>query len=200
MKQRTKCNHEKINILINTNRHQSKEFLSLSKPIFIFISQLLDLTTLDNIDNLLDDRGIRQSRNISKLILLTHDNLSQNTSHDLSRSCLGQIRHNKDLLGRSKGSDAVADLQSQLGVHFGLLGAESFLEADKGYHGLTGDFVGDTNDGGLGHSGVFDHCGFDFGGRETVTADVDYIVDTAADPVETILITGSSITSELKYR
>lgn len=36
------------------------------------------------------------------------------------------------------------------------------------------------------------------GGGQTVTTNVDDIIDTAADPVEALLVTGSTVTSELE--
>lgn len=39
----------------------------------------------------------------------------------------------------------------------------------------------------------------DFGRRETVTRDVDNVVNTATDPVVSVMVTASAITSELLW-
>jgi hypothetical protein len=44
---------------------------------------------------------------------------------------------------------------------------------------------------------MFDECSLNFRGRKTVTADINDIVDTATDPIVALMITASSITSEL---
>lgn len=44
---------------------------------------------------------------------------------------------------------------------------------------------------------MFNERSFDFGGRETVTTDVNNVVNTATDPVVTFVVTTCSITSEL---
>ena len=59
-------------------------------------------------------------------------------------------------------------------------------------------FVGDTNDGSLGNGVMLNEGGFDLRGRQTVTADIDNVVDTAADPVETLVVTASTVTSKLQ--
>lgn len=73
----------------------------------------------------------------------------------------------------------------------------SVLDGDKGVDGLASQLVGDTNNGGLGNGVVLNQGSLNLSGRETVAADVDDIVDTASDPVEALVVTGSSITSEL---
>jgi hypothetical protein len=65
----------------------------------------------------------------------------------------------------------------------GLVEGKVGLHSDESDDGLTSELVGDTDDGSLGDTVVEDEGGFDFGGRETVTRDVDDVVDTAADPV-----------------
>ena len=47
---------------------------------------------------------------------------------------------------------------------------------------------------------VLDKCGFDFGGGETVTGDVDDVVDAAADPVVAFVIAPRAIARELQNR
>ncbi len=44
---------------------------------------------------------------------------------------------------------------------------------------------------------MFDESCFDFCGGQTVTTDIDNIVDTAADPVVAFMITSSSVTGKL---
>jgi len=63
---------------------------------------------------------------------------------------------------------------------------------------LSGKFICCADDGGFGDTLVDDQSGFDFGGTQTMAGYVDYVVDTTADPVETFVISSSTITSELK--
>lgn len=45
---------------------------------------------------------------------------------------------------------------------------------------------------------VLEQGGFNFSSRETVARDVDNIVNTATDPVISVLVTASTVTSELQ--
>jgi len=65
------------------------------------------------LDNLINDSGFCQSTRISQLILLSSQNLSQNTPHNLARSSLGQVLHNDDTLGSSKRANCLTDLEDQ---------------------------------------------------------------------------------------
>lgn len=76
----------------------------------------------------------------------------------------------------------------------------SVLDGDEGVDGLAGQLVGNTNDSRLGNGVVLNQSSLDLSGRETVTADVDDIIDTTSDPVEALVVTGSTITSELNIR
>jgi hypothetical protein len=73
----------------------------------------------------------------------------------------------------------------------------SVLDGDEGVDGLAGQLVGNTNDSRLGNGVVLNQSSLNLSGRETVTADVDDIIDTASDPVEALVVTSSTITSEL---
>lgn len=55
------------------------------------------------------------------------------------------------------------------------IGGDLRLEGDKGVHGLAGELVGGTDDGGLGDTSVHDERRLDLGGRETVTRDINNI-------------------------
>lgn len=45
---------------------------------------------------------------------------------------------------------------------------------------------------------MLNESGFNLSGGETVTRDVNDIVDTATDPVVAVLVTASTVTSELR--
>ena len=49
------------------------------------------------------------------------------------------------------------------------------FECDESVHGLAGELVVGTDDGGLGDAREENECGLDLSGRETVTRDVDDI-------------------------
>jgi hypothetical protein len=71
------------------------------------------------------------------------------------------------------------------------------LDGDKGVDRLACELIGDTDDGGLGDGGVLDQCRLNLGRRQTVAADVDDVVDTAADPVEALVVAARAVSSEL---
>jgi len=76
----------------------------------------------------------------------------------------------------------------------------TILDGHKGIDGLARELIAHPDDGSFGDGVVLDEGGFDLGRGETVTADVDHIVDAAADPVVALVITSSSVTRELERR
>jgi hypothetical protein len=91
----------------------------------------------------------------------------------------------------------------------------AILQRDEGIDSLAGQLIGDANDSSLGdgvcsqlasvlHSSthhvaltVLDKGSLDLGGGQTVSRDVDNIVNTTADPVVAIVVTTGTISSEL---
>jgi hypothetical protein len=79
-----------------------------------------------------------------------------------------------NLLGRSKRSDNLSNLNSQLFCQFTLLGSlevEFGLHCDKCKDCLTRDVIVGSYDGSLGHALVEDQGRFYFGGGETMARD-----------------------------
>ena len=68
---------------------------------------------MDNIDDFGNDRGIRKGADISQLILLSRQNLSQNPPHNLSRSSLGKVLHDNNALWRSKWTNCLTNLEDE---------------------------------------------------------------------------------------
>jgi hypothetical protein len=62
---------------------------------------------------------------------------------------------------------------------------------------LSGKFVCCADDSGFSDALVEDQSGLDFGGTQTMTGNVDNVVDTTADPVEPFVISSSTVTREL---
>jgi hypothetical protein len=62
---------------------------------------------------------------------------------------------------------------------------------------LAGEFICHTDHGGLGDRVMLDKGGLNLGSRQTVTADVDDVVNSSSDPVETLVVSASAIASEL---
>lgn len=133
---------------------------------------------------------------VSKLILLTGQNLSQDTAHDLSTSSLGHVGNDVHGLGSSEGTDALADLDDEL-LAQSLRGLDALLEGNEGVDSLASELISDTDDSSLSHGVVLEKGSLDLGGGETVTADVDDIVDTSTDPVESLVVSGSTVTGEV---
>lgn len=93
----------------------------------------------------------------------------------------------------------------------------ALLERDKGIDGLSGQLVGNTNDSSLGNRScswlvwaqlqvltgtvvaltVLEKSSLDLSGGQTVSRNVDDIVDTTADPVVAVVVTPSTISGEL---
>jgi hypothetical protein len=59
---------------------------------------------------------------------------------------------------------------------------------------LTREFVRSTNDRCLGNTIVDDQSGFDFGSTDSMTGDVDHVVDSTLDPVVTFIVSRDSVT------
>lgn len=136
------------------------------------------------------------SGDISQRVLLARQNLPQDSTHNLSTTGLGQVGDDDDRLRRRERANALAHLQDE--VLFQLVGdLVAVLDGDESIDGLAGEFVSDADNGGFGHGAVLDQRGFDFGGGQTVTGDVDDVVDAAADPVVAVVVTTGSVTCEL---
>jgi hypothetical protein len=93
----------------------------------------------------------------------------------------------------------------------------AILKGNEGVDSLTGQFIGDTNDSGLSNHGykqgqrlirkspfhshsqltVLDESSLDLSSGQAVTGNVNNIVNTATDPVVTVLIATSAISGEL---
>jgi hypothetical protein len=119
-------------------------------------------------------RRISKSGSVAELVVLTVDNLSENTSHDLARASLGVVTDEVDALGSSEGTDDLANLQSQL-----LLKTFSFLnvrlESDESMDALTSQVIVTTNDGSFGNRVVENQGRLDFRGRKTMARNIDNI-------------------------
>lgn len=136
------------------------------------------------------------SGDISQRVLLAGQNLPQDSTHDLSTAGLGEVRDDDDGLWCCEWANALAHLKDE--VLLQLVGdLVTVLDRDEGVDGLAGEFISDANNGGLGDSSVLNESGLDLGGGETVTGDVDDVVDASADPVVAVMVTSGSVTSEL---
>ncbi len=58
----------------------------------------------------IDDSWLSERRQVTELVTLARDDLAHDTTHDLARASLGQIRDDVDLLGCGEGTDDLADL------------------------------------------------------------------------------------------
>lgn len=137
------------------------------------------------------------SGNVTKLVLLTSEDLSQDSSHNLTASRLGHVGNHVNGLGGGKRTDALADLHDEFFAE-SVADLIAVFDGDKGVDGLTRQFIGDTDNGGFGDGVVLDEGGLNLSGRETVSRDVDDVVDTTADPVEAFVVATSSVTGELQ--
>jgi hypothetical protein len=136
-------------------------------------------------------------RCVTKLVFFASKNLSQDTTHNLATSSLGQIRNDEDSLGSRKGTNALSDLENEILSQL-VVDLVTILDRNKGVYSLPGELIIDTHHSSFSYGGVLDQCGFDLGSRETVTGNIDDIVDTSSDPVVAFVITSCSVTRELR--
>lgn len=136
------------------------------------------------------------SRGVTELILLAGQDLSQDTAHDLTRSSLGQVIDREDGLRSCEGTDGLADLHDEVLLDRVAV-LVTLLERHEGVDGLTGELVVDTYDSSLGDCIVLEERSLYLRCRETVTGNVDDIIDSAADPVVALGVAGGSVTCEL---
>jgi hypothetical protein len=71
------------------------------------------------------------------------------------------------------------------------------LDGDKGVDGLARELVRHADDGRLGDGIVLDQRRLDLGRRQPVAANVDDVIDSAADPVEALVVTPGTVAGEL---
>jgi len=130
------------------------------------------------------------------LVFLASQNLAQDTAHDLSRAGLRKIGDHMNGLGCSERTNALSYLHDQV-LAKSIVGLVAVLDGDKGGDCLTGELVGHTDNSGFSDSVVLDQGSLDLSSGQTVTGDVDNVIDTATDPVVTLVIASSTITSEV---
>lgn len=136
------------------------------------------------------------SAHVAKLVFLAGKDLSQDAAHDLSTPGLGQVGDDEDGLGRSKGADALADLEDEF-LAQGIYVLIRVLQGHKGIDGLARELICHADDSSFAHGVVLDQSRFDLCCGETVTANIYNIINSAPDPVETLVVTTGSVTGEL---
>lgn len=102
-------------------------------------------------------------RSITQLILLTRQNLPQNSPHNLPTSRLWKIRDDKDSLGSSERTDTLPNLQDEIFAEL-VVDFVAVFDGDECIDCLTSEFVVDSYYGSFGYGVVLDERGFDFGG------------------------------------
>jgi hypothetical protein len=150
----------------------------------------------DNLNDVVNDAWVLESRGISKLVLLARKNLAKNSSHNLAGSSLWKVFNDEDSLWSSKWTNLLADLENELLASlWRVLG--NILEGDKGVDGLSGELIRDTNNSSFGDVLVSKEGSLNLSGGQSVTGNVDNIVNTATNPVVTLMITSGTIPSEV---
>lgn len=148
-----------------------------------------------------DDGRVFHGAEVTKLITLTGNDLPHDTTHDLSGASLGQIADEVDLLGSSEGTNDFADLQSELleETRF-VVGVvlELRLEGNEGVDSLASKLIGGTNDSGLSNTRMLNQSRLDFSGTQTMTGDVDDVVNTTLNPDVAVLVPSSTVAGEVE--
>jgi hypothetical protein len=130
------------------------------------------------------------------LVFLTSQNLAQDTAHNLARASLGKIGDYVDGLGCSERTDALPYLHNQV-LAKSVVGLVAGLDGNKGSDCLASELIGYTDNSSFSHGVVLDQSGLDLGSGQTVTGNVDNVIDTATDPVVALVVTGSTVASEV---
>jgi hypothetical protein len=130
------------------------------------------------------------------LVFLTSQNLAQDTAHDLTRASLGKIGNHVNGLGCSERTDALPYLHNQV-LAKSVVGLITGLDGNKGSDCLASELIGHTDNSSLGDGVVLDQSGLDLSSGQTVTGNVDNVVDTATDPVVALVVAGSTVASEV---
>lgn len=133
---------------------------------------------------------------IAELVFLASKNLSQDTTHDLPTSGLGQIRNDEDGLGGRKGTNTLSDLENEILSQL-VVDLIAIFDGDEGVDGLSGKFISDTNHSSFCNGVMLDQCSFNFGSGKTMPRDVDDVINTTSDPVVAFVVTSSSVAREL---
>lgn len=102
-----------------------------------------------------------------------------------------------DGLGGGERANAPADLHDKL-LSQGIVDLIAILDSDERIDSLARELIINTDNGCLSDSGMLDESGLNLGSGQTVTADVDDVVNAASDPVESLVVTTSTITGELE--
>ena len=108
---------------------------------------------MNRLNDLVDDTRIRQRRRITQLILLTRQNLPENSPHSLAGSRLGQVGDGEDGLGGRERTDGFPDLEDEVLLEL-LVDLVAVLDRDEGVDGLAGEFVGCADNSCLGDTSV----------------------------------------------
>jgi hypothetical protein len=99
-----------------------------------------------------------------------------------------------NLLGRSKRSDSLSHLNRQFLLQRTRRSRfKVWLGGDKGVHCLTSQLVCSTDDSGFRNTVVHDQGTLDFSGTDSVTGDVDDVVDSTLDPVVAFVVSRNSV-------
>jgi hypothetical protein len=136
------------------------------------------------------------SSDVTKLVFLTSQNLAQDTAHDLTRAGLGKIRNDVNGFGCSEWADALPYLHDQV-LAKSVVGLVAVLDGDKGCDCLASKLIGHTDDSSFSDGVVLNQSGLDLSSGQTMTGNVDNVVDTATDPVVPFVVTSSTVTSEV---
>lgn len=175
---------------------QHSSSLALTHSFMRSLARSLLLRRLDCFNDPVHDAWIAQSRCVAQAVFLTRQDLSQDSSHDLAGSSLGQIIDDEDGLRRGKWTDGFAYLQDEIFPRL-LAGVDAVFQGDEGVDRLAGQLIIDAHHGGFGHSVVFNEGGFDFCRRQAMSRDVNDIIHTSSDPIVSFVITTSTIAGEL---
>ena len=95
---------------------------------------------------------------VTKLVLLTGEDLPQDSSHDLSATRLGQVGYDVHRLGRREWADTLPHLQDEL-LAQGICSLVAVLDSHKRVDGLACELILHTDDCRLRHARVLDEGG-----------------------------------------
>jgi hypothetical protein len=121
---------------------------------------------------------------------------AEEAAHDLAAAGFGKSFGEADVVGTGEGADFLGDPLAQFVFQFAG-GLVAGLKRYEGRDGLAFEIVGATYDCGFSDFGVCDEGRFDFHGTETVSADIDDIIDAPHQPEIAIGIHARTVAGEV---
>src|SRR6185437_6416870 len=137
---------------------------------------------------LIQNCGVFERRHVLSDFLAASDGLQQ-AAHDFARARLGKIVCETDVIGLGNRTELLGNPVAQLLYQGGGVAGWTLAAAyHERKHRLALDLVRLADHGGLGDARVRDQSRLDLHGTQTMSRDIEHIVDAPHDPVVAVLV------------